>query len=135
MPRWLQFALFLSVFMSIYGGCHFYVYTRVAAMLGLTSTRALWTLRIFFIVMALSFIAARMLISWQVNWLTHAAYWAACVWMGFALYLFFFGLAAHLLTGLLLLTGAWSRLENSLGFSPGRLFFVIMTGAALIASA
>jgi hypothetical protein len=135
MPRWLQFALFISVFLSIYAVFHFYLYTRIVAMLGLTAPRALWTLRIFIIVMIFSFVLSRMLLSWQLNWLSRAAYWAACLWMGFALYIMLCAAVAHLFTGVLMVTGLWNRLETALGFSPGRLLFVAVTAVALALSA
>jgi len=99
MPRWAQFAIFLSLTLLIYGGAHFFVYRSFAGMMGLAPGRALWALRTFFIVAALSFIASRLLLEWGLNPAVRVSYWAAALWMGLFLYLLLGCLVAYPLYG------------------------------------
>ncbi len=131
MPRWLHFMIFVTVFTSVYSACHLYLYWRFKTMLALTPGTTLWALRIFLVMMALSFFAARFLTNWQVNAFTHAVYWAACVWMGLLMYMFMFSVNAHILTGLLRIAGLWARIETAIGFSPAKALAFLVLAATL----
>jgi predicted MPP superfamily phosphohydrolase len=101
----MQFAVFLSITLAIYGSVHFYVYYRMATMLGLPPGGTLWALRGFFIFAAVSFIASRLLLETGLNAFVRSFYWAAALWMGFFLYLLLACGAAQILGGALSLTG------------------------------
>ena len=135
MPRWLQFAIFLTVFFAIYGGAHLYVASRAATMLDLPRGAAWWAARGIALFLAASFILVRVLLEWKMNSLTRAAYWGACLWMVFFLYLFLFSLVTHPVSLALRLTGAGPRLAGLLGFPPDRLILALVTVVATVLSA
>jgi predicted MPP superfamily phosphohydrolase len=135
MPRWAQFAIFLAVFFAVYGGTHLYAAARVASMLGLARGGPWWAARGIALALALSFILARTALQWRPCSFTHAAYWGACLWMGFFVYAFFLLLVTHPVSIVLRHAALGERLAHALGSSPDRMLLALVVAAATIASA
>ena len=79
------FILFLSIFLSLYGGMNAYVLFRLAALLALKNKIYIFILWVF---LTSSFILASVLEAKLGNSLTHFIYSAAALWMGMLILLF-----------------------------------------------
>jgi len=129
MPRWLQFTIFVTAMIAVYGGSHLYLYRRIARVLGLEpGTRWRRVLRAALFGLALSFPLAMGLNRWHVCWPTQVLYCVAACWMGLYLYLLMFTIDLHLLEWLLRKLALWPRLEALLRVRPDR------AGVALVAA-
>ena len=131
MPRWLQFLIFISIMLTVYGGAHYYLYHRLLAAIGPPSVTALWALRGAAVALALSFPLARFVVGAGLNAVTVAFEWCAVLWMGAFIYLFFFSLAAHLGGVILGVAGAWPALPHRLGIDPGRAAIALVAVPAM----
>ncbi len=85
MSRVLRLILFLSVFLSIYGSMHFYVFARLAFLF---SCRRNAVFYIIVAVSALSYLAAHILDDHFGGPISRGLYGAASVWMGITFLLF-----------------------------------------------
>jgi len=103
-------------------------------MLGLKPGWLLWALRAAAFLLALSFIAARLLVYWDLNFISRTAYWVASLWMGILLFVFMFCLITHVLSGILHITPLKHFLEATVRFDSGRILFAIVVLGSLILS-
>ena len=85
--RTFQFAIFVTVFLSLYGSLNFYIYTWGARLLPFSGRARLWYTLIF-IALALSFIAARLLERNGLYRISFALNWIGAFWIGAMVYFF-----------------------------------------------
>ena len=136
MPRRFQFLIFLSVFLSILGGTHYYLYSHLVSGLGPFCAPTLWALRAVFVLGAISFPLLRVLARNHVTRLTVLVDWLLVVWLGCAFYAFLLGLAVQLLAALGEWTGLLSVAAPLLGSSLPRsavLLVVALTALSITA--
>ncbi|MBI5536903.1 MAG: metallophosphoesterase [Deltaproteobacteria bacterium] len=81
MPRWLAALFFLSTALVVWGGLNLYVYFRVANGFDLGS-KARLALKIGFVVLALAYLAGRLLESFVGDKIAAPLLWSGAVWMG-----------------------------------------------------
>lgn len=104
------FALFLAVFLSLYGGMHYYIYKKVAPLLPSAHAYVAWV----FALLVMSPIIIQLMIN--TNWISTARVVAGIgyTWMGFALLFFSFALINDMVRGALWLIGKVVRLGTPL---------------------
>jgi len=93
--RWIGFAIFITLLISVSGGVGYYLYRRVITLLAIDSGFLLWAVRIAFVVLTLSYPTARLMVRQHINILSVVWFWIGSIWMGFALYWFFINIIAH----------------------------------------
>ena len=124
--------LFVALLLTIFGGAHYYLYTRLLAALDPCSARELWALRALMVSGAVSFPLLRILSRaklWRAPALVH---WVVGLWLGFALYALLAALVLQ--AGALVLRIAGLDLPRSmlLGLSPGHTGLVLVIAAAVV---
>jgi uncharacterized protein len=103
--RRIDFILFFSVVLSVYGLINFYIYRKgLLALPALPEIR--WTYTFLFILIALAFIGGRMLERVSISWFSSLLVWVGSFW---------FGVMVYLLLSLLL----WDSLHLLLSLVPG----------------
>lgn len=134
MPRWLMFTIFFSIALTIFGGAHWYVYRRLVQAV-VPPASWLWSIRIGFIVLAVSYPLSRLLVHGfhlqQANWLIIAA----SLWMGMLLYAFLLSLTAQLGWGLAGLAHLRPDLSPEMAVKWGRIAALSVGGLILFISA
>ncbi len=80
MKRITQFAIFLSVFSSIYFLLNWFVFSQIAVYLGIEKNTLYWALLLF---ATFSFLIATLIENSMSNLLSKSIYFLASVWMGF----------------------------------------------------
>lgn len=95
------FALFIAIFLSLYGGMHYYIYKKVAPLLPSAHAYVTW----LFALLVISPILIQLMIN--ANWISGARVVAgiAYTWMGFAFLFFAFALINDAVRGALWLIG------------------------------
>lgn len=81
MPRWLSALIFFGTFLLVWGGVHFYLYSRVSAGFDLGS-RARLILKVSLIVLALLYLAGKMLERFAGQSVGVPVMWVGALWMG-----------------------------------------------------
>lgn len=101
MRRWFSFALFLSIVLAVFGGLHYYLYSRIASWVdgGIPLATAF---AVFAVLPVGSRITERFSRSQYVP-----VWWLAACWMGVAFYLLVFLLAGHFVEAAVAAAGAW----------------------------
>ncbi len=105
---WL--VVFLAVFLSLYGGMHYYIYKKIAPLLPAAHVYLAWV----FVLLVLSPILTQLLIN--ANWISTARVAAGIgyTWMGFALLFFSFAAINDAVRGVLWLFDKVFRLSTPL---------------------
>jgi len=108
--RFGWFALFLAVFLSLYGGMHYYIYKKAAPLLPAAHVYVAWV----FALLVMSPILIQLMIN--ANWISVARVVAGLgyTWMGFAFLFFAFALINDAVRGALWLIGKGVRLGTPL---------------------
>ena len=108
--RFGWFMLFLAVFLSLYGGIHYYIYKKVAPLLPSVHAYVAWV----FALLVISPILIQLMIN--ANWIGLARVVAGIgyTWMGFALLFFSFALINDMVRGALWLVGKVIRVDTPL---------------------
>lgn len=103
------FLLFLAVFLSVYGGMHYYIYKKVEPLLTTTQGYVTW---VFVLLVMMPLITQLMV---HANWIGAARVAAGLgyTWMGFAFLFFWFALINDVLRGLLWLSSKADRFDTS----------------------
>jgi uncharacterized protein len=104
------FALFLAIFLSLYGGMHYYIYKKLVALLPSAQVYIAW----IFVLLVLSPVIIQLLV--KLHWVSTAQIAALIgyTWMGFALLFFSFALIMDAVRGVLWLAGKATRLNTPL---------------------
>lgn len=107
-PAWL--IVFLTVFLSLYGGMHYYIYKKIAPLLPSAHVYIPWVFALFVVAP----IVTQLMIN--ANWISLARLVAAIgyTWMGFAFLYFSFALINDAIRGILWLTDKTLHLGTSL---------------------
>ena len=104
--RKIDFILFFSVVLSIYGLINFYIYRK-----GLTALPPIpeirWTYTVLFVLVVLAFLAGRMLERVSLSWFSSLLVWVGSFWFGAMVYL-------------LLSLVVWDGLHLILSLVPGK---------------
>lgn len=102
MRRWLSFAMFLSVVLTVFGSLHYYLYSRLDTWIHPGG----WLLPLAMGALAVSPVAARL--SERVSRFVYVPlWWLAATWMGVAFYLLVFLSSGHLVETAIHVAGAW----------------------------
>ena len=107
-----SFLIFFGVFFLVSGLIHFFLYRGVVRGLSISSPAALWTLRFLAVLLAVSYPLVRWLDTWAPDPVIVLAHWTASVWIGLMWHLLWSGFLLWLVKMLLVLSGAWGRLET-----------------------
>lgn len=104
------FAIFLALFLSLYGGMHYYIYKKITPLLPSGHAYVAWV----FVFLVVSPVIIQVLIN--ANWIVFARVLAVIgyTWMGFAFLFFSFALINDALRGVLWLVGKVAHLNASL---------------------
>jgi hypothetical protein len=127
MPRWVMFLVFVSVMCVVYGGTHYYLYSRLLSAVGPLTGGVLWVVRAVTVLAAVSFPVARGLVAVSVNPVTRVVDFLAAVWMGVFLYLLLGTLVVDVVGAVLRVAGLLPRLDALLGGRAG------VVGVAVVA--
>lgn len=125
--RFGGFMLFISIFLSLYGGMHYYIYKKITPLLPSAHAYVAWV----FAILVVSPIIIQLLIN--ANWVGVARVLAGIgyIWMGFAFLFFSFALINDALRGTLWLAGKVARHTTPLlaVLSSPQVTVAIMIGA------
>lgn len=101
-----SFAVFFGIILAILGLMHFVVYKSLVSIFLVQHTQSLLALRIMFLILSVSFIAASILAGRFSNIFIRAFYTISAVWTGVLLYLFLAVTIYGILTGILFVLGS-----------------------------
>lgn len=94
--KFWSFIIFISVVLLVYGSVNYYIFIRGFQAIPKESVFRNYYL-IFFILIALTFWAGRILENYMLNWFTETLVWIGSFWLAFILYFFLFALLFDLL--------------------------------------
>ena len=134
MRGWIGIAMFLTLLIVVTGGVNFYIYRRMVSSLAIESQTWLWVLRVSFILLATSYLTARILLHSSINVVSVSWFWVGSLWLGLAFYLFLLCLITQFISGVLQISGAYKPIENALGLNIGIAGFILVLGSALFIS-
>jgi predicted MPP superfamily phosphohydrolase len=105
-----SFVIFLSIVLTILGVIHLFLYKQVVGCLGIQAPGVLWTLRVVFVLLVVSYPVARWLDTFASDGVVKGAHWIASVWLGLMFHLLWI-LAVFVLVRLVMQgTGLTARL-------------------------
>lgn len=94
--KFWNFLIFISIVLLVYGSVNYYIFLRgLQAIPKETIFRNYYV--IFFILIALTFWAGRILENYMLNWFTETLVWIGSFWLAFILYFFLFAVLFDLL--------------------------------------
>ena len=123
----MQFIIFLTIFLTLYGAMNYYALRRVTTFFSLERNVLFY---LIFFVLTLSYLGATILERYFANTLTRAIYTMAALWMGIVFILFFCLLASEI--PLLLIKPSPRKAGTVILIIAGVLSFYSLVNAAII---
>ena len=123
---------FLVTVIGILGLIHWFLYARLVSALELTGPALLWPLRVLTVLLAVSYILARI---WEKSLpepIVHALHWISSVWLGLMWELLWLTLLFFIVKVILLATGYWGRLDPAVVLLIGRYSAITVIAVAVL---